>query len=123
MFPKAKQAAEKALSLNDKLAEAHLAMAFALDSYDGDSRGAEQEFLRAIHLDPKLPAAHHWYAWFLVQQGRPEEAAKQIAERKSFGPIKSLGPIRSSSSTTPAKSPTSAATIRWPSRSTNMPWN
>jgi serine/threonine protein kinase/lipoprotein NlpI len=92
VFPKAKQAAEKALSLNDKLAEAHLAMAFALDSYDGDSRGAEQEFLRAIELDPKLPAAHHWYAWFLVQQGRPEEAAKQIAEAQKLRPDQKLGP-------------------------------
>ncbi len=92
VFPKAKEAAKKALALNDRLAEAHLAMAFALDSYDGDSRGAEREFLLAIKLDPKLPAAHHWYAWFLVQQGRAKEAAKQIAEAQKLRPDQKLGP-------------------------------
>jgi serine/threonine protein kinase/Tfp pilus assembly protein PilF len=84
VFPKAKDAAQKALSLNNRLAEAHLALAFALDTYDGDSRRAEQEFQRAIQLDPKLPAARHWYAWFLAQQGRSKDAAKQIDEAQKL---------------------------------------
>ena len=75
VFPKAKEAAERARARNDRLAEAHLALAFALDTYEGDSRRAEKEYLCALQLDPKLPAAHHWYAWFLVQQGRPGEAS------------------------------------------------
>ncbi len=86
VFPKAKEAAEQALARNPKLAEAHLALAFALDSYDGDSRRAEQEYLEALRLGPKLPAAHHWYAWFLVQHGRPDEAARQIDEAQKLGP-------------------------------------
>ena len=86
VFPKAREAAEKVLSLDDKLPEGHLALAFVLDAYDGDSRGAEREFLRAIELNAKLPAAHHWYAWFLVQQGRPNEAAAQIDEAQKLGP-------------------------------------
>jgi tetratricopeptide (TPR) repeat protein len=86
VFPKAKAAAQKALSLNDKLADAHLALAFALDAYDGDTARAEREFRRAIQLNPKLPAAYHWYAWFLVQQGRLKEAAKRIAEAQKLAP-------------------------------------
>ena len=86
VFPKAKEAAQKALAQNDKLAEAHLALAFVLDTYDGDSRAAEKEFLLALKLKPKLADAHHWYAWFLVQQGRPKEAAKHIEQAQKLGP-------------------------------------
>ena len=86
VFPKAKEAAQQALALNPELAEAHLALAFALDSYDGDSRRAEMEYLEALRLSPKLPAAHHWYAWFLVQHGRPDEAARQIDVAQKLGP-------------------------------------
>ena len=85
VFPKAKAAAQKALSLNDKLPEAHLALAFVLDAYDGDSRRAEQEFRRAIQLKPKLAAAHHWYAWFLIQHGQPEKAAEEIDKAQKLG--------------------------------------
>jgi Tfp pilus assembly protein PilF len=87
VFPKAKEAAQKALSLDDNLAEAHLALAFVLDAYDGDSRAAEKEYLRALKLKPKLAAAHHWYAWFLVQQGRTKEAAKEIEQAQKLGPV------------------------------------
>ena len=37
-------------------------------------------------MNPKLPAAHHWYAWFLVQQGRPDAAAEQIEQARKLGP-------------------------------------
>ncbi len=86
VYPKAKEAAQAALARNPRLAEAHLAFAFVLDSYDGDSRRAEKEYLEALRLSPKLPAAHHWYAWFLVQQGRADEAARQIDEAQKLGP-------------------------------------
>jgi tetratricopeptide (TPR) repeat protein len=86
VFPKAKQAARKALAIDERRAEAHLAMAFALEAYDCDWKGAEAEYLRALKLAPDLPAAHHWYAWFLVQQGQPDKATVHIEEAQRLDP-------------------------------------
>jgi Tfp pilus assembly protein PilF len=86
VFPKAKDAAQDALEQDDKLAEAHLALAFVLDTYEGDSRAAEKEYRRALELKPKLADAHHWYAWFLAQQKRPQDAVKRIEQAQKLAP-------------------------------------
>jgi TolB-like protein len=59
-LPKAKAAAEKALALDDSLAEAHASRGLVYYSY---FKGAESvtEFERAIELNPNYAAAHHWY--------------------------------------------------------------
>ena len=85
-FPKAKAAAQAALKCNDRSAEAHLALAFALIEYDCDWRQAEREHKRALQLDPKLAAAHHWYAWYLVLQGRFEEAEAEMKTAQRLAP-------------------------------------
>src|SRR5262249_6088987 len=56
---KAQQAVEKALELDDSLAEAHTSKAAAL-SWILDWKGAEREFQRAIRLNPNYPTAHQW---------------------------------------------------------------
>jgi TolB-like protein/Tfp pilus assembly protein PilF len=61
-FPKAKAAALKALQLDDKLAEAHTALAGVL-SADRDTAGSISEFQRAIALNPNYATAHHWYGY------------------------------------------------------------
>ena len=81
-FPKAKAAATKALALDDNLAEAHTSLAFVLDLYDWDWESAEQEYKRAIALNPSYATAHHWYAWHLIVMGRDSEA---VAELKKGG--------------------------------------
>ncbi len=86
VFPKAKEAARRALALDDHLAEAHLALAVALETYDCDWKQAEVEYRRALELKPQLAAAHHWYAWSLVQQGRLEEATHHIEQAQQLGP-------------------------------------
>ena len=78
-MPKAKEAALKALSLDDNLAEAHAALCQPLMSYDFDFAGAERECKRAIELNPNYPTAHHYFAILLSWVGRHEES---IAERK-----------------------------------------
>ncbi len=85
-FPKAKAAARLAIEQEPKLAEAHLAEAFALHAYDCDFKGAEAEFLAAIKLNSRLPAAHHWYAWFLAERGRADEAADEIKRARKLAP-------------------------------------
>ena len=70
-FPKAKEAAVKALEIDDKLAEAHASLADALAQYDWDWLSAEKEFRRAIELKPTYATAHHWYAFvYLTAMGR-----------------------------------------------------
>ena len=69
-FSKAKEAAAKALALDDNLAEAHASLAFALDLYGWDWETAETEYKRAIELDPGYATAHQWYSWHLLMMGR-----------------------------------------------------
>jgi TolB-like protein/Flp pilus assembly protein TadD len=60
-FPSAKTAAQKALELDDTLAEAHTSLGQILLSYDLDLAGSTKEFERAIALNPNYATAHHWY--------------------------------------------------------------
>ena len=78
-MPKAKAAAERALALDNTLAEAHTSLARVLMSYEWDWAGAENEFKRAIELNPKYPVAHEWYGGYLEATGN---SAGAIAERK-----------------------------------------
>jgi len=82
VFPKARTAAQKALALDDSLAEAHTSMAYVKFSYDWDWNGAEAEFEKAIALNPNYATAHQWYGQFLRLMGREEEAI--VEEQKSL---------------------------------------
>lgn len=75
---RAREAAHKALSLDESLAEAHTSLAFVTMHYDWDFSGAEKEFLRGIALNPGYATAHHWYAYDLVALGRLDDAIAQI---------------------------------------------
>jgi TolB-like protein/Tfp pilus assembly protein PilF len=86
-FPKAKAAASKALALDDGLAEAHTSLAFTLDLYDWDWESAEQEYKRAIALNPGYATAHHWYAWHLIVLGRNQEALSESRKAESLDPL------------------------------------
>ena len=63
-FPKARAAAEKALEIDDLLAEAYNARAWVKFIFDCDWQGAEREFKRAIALNPGYSTAHQWYSLF-----------------------------------------------------------
>jgi tetratricopeptide (TPR) repeat protein len=73
-FPKARTAAERALALDDFLAEAHTSLAYVKFSYDWDWSAAEVEFQKAIALNPNYAIAHHWYGQFLRLMGREEDS-------------------------------------------------
>lgn len=87
VMPKAKEAAEKALSLDDGLAEAHAALGLIQFLYDYDFAKAELEFKRAIELNPKYGSAHHFYARLLTAVGRHEEALAQIRQALEIDPL------------------------------------
>ena len=78
-YLRAKDAALKALELDDTLAEAHSSLALIKSSYDWDWSGADKEIRRAIELNPSYTDAHRLHAEVLWQTGRLDEA---IAETK-----------------------------------------
>lgn len=86
-FPKAREAAKKALSLDDSLAEAHTSLAVIKYGYDRDWSGAESDFRKAIQFNPNYATAHHWYAFFLSLQARHEEAMKEIRIAAQLDPL------------------------------------
>ncbi len=87
LMPKAKEAALRALSLDDGLAEAHAALGLILLLYDYDFAGAERESKRAIELNPNYATAHHFYSRLLSAQGRHEEAFAEIRRALEIDPL------------------------------------
>jgi TolB-like protein/DNA-binding winged helix-turn-helix (wHTH) protein len=85
--PKARAAAQKALQLDDKLAEAHASLAVIAQDYDWDWKTSEKEFRRAIELDPNYATGHHWYAENLAMQGRFDEAFPEIERARRLDPL------------------------------------
>ena len=73
-MPKTREAALKALALDESLAEAHVSLAMIAEKHDYDWETAEKEFRRAIQLNPEYATAHQWYAEYLSWQGRFDEA-------------------------------------------------
>jgi len=85
-YPRAMAAAQRAIALDDSLAEAHTSLAFADFYWSWDASGAEHEFQRAIALDPNSVVAHHWYATFLMVLGRSQEALAEIEKARKLDP-------------------------------------
>jgi TolB-like protein/DNA-binding winged helix-turn-helix (wHTH) protein/Tfp pilus assembly protein PilF len=87
LMPKARNAAVKALELDENLAEAHTSLALIAEDYDYDWQTAEKEFRRAIQLDPGYATAHQWYAESLSRQGRFEEALAESERARQLDPL------------------------------------
>jgi TolB-like protein/Tfp pilus assembly protein PilF len=83
---KAREAAVRALELDDALAEAHTSMAFVKHKLERDWAGAEQGFRRAIELNPEYVWAHHWYSLFLAAMGRHQESFAEIKRALDIDP-------------------------------------
>jgi serine/threonine-protein kinase len=85
--PKVKEAALKALELDDTLAEAHYSLAGIRYYFEWDWNGAEKEFQRAIELNPNYANIRLVYSSFLDMMGRPEEAKAEIERALELDPI------------------------------------
>jgi len=83
----ARAAAERAVALDPELSEAHTSLANVLQNFDWDWRGAEQEYLRAIDLNPNNAVAHHWYGHLLMQTGRFAAAREELRDASELDPI------------------------------------
>jgi tetratricopeptide (TPR) repeat protein len=77
----------EALRLDDRLAEAHTALAAVSLWHEYDWAAAEREFQRAIALNPNSAAAHHWYALLLSYLGRRIEAIEHAQRAERLDPL------------------------------------
>jgi DNA-binding winged helix-turn-helix (wHTH) protein/tetratricopeptide (TPR) repeat protein len=86
----AKKAIAMALQLDDQLGEAHASLGFFRFLYDWDFAGAEESFVKAVALSPNYAEAHHWYAIYLANIGRHEEAFREAEMAVDLDPLSLL---------------------------------
>jgi tetratricopeptide (TPR) repeat protein len=86
-FPLAKEAAARAIELDAFLSEAHTSLAYVKLYYDWDWAGAEQEYTRAIKLNPNYATPHHGFAYLLISSGRTDAAFAEIEKAEAIDPL------------------------------------
>ena len=84
---KAREAADKALQIDDSVGEAHYLLGWVAYYYDWNWPDAEKEFRRAIELNPSFGEAHYGYALYLNSAGRHGEAIAEIQRAQEVDPI------------------------------------
>lgn len=82
----AKEAAQKAVELDETLAEAHAALAFAVLSCDLDWGKAESHYRRAVELNPNSATVHNWYSFLLLQEARFDESLVEVKRALALDP-------------------------------------
>ena len=82
-----REAAQKALEIDETLAEGHIALGNVKRGIDWDWEGAEREYKRAIELNPNSADARLWYSQLLGLTGRNEEALAQIRRARELDPL------------------------------------
>jgi len=85
-YPRAREAAQRALALDNRQATAHAVVGFVRMHADWDWAGAEGELRRALELEPGKPTPHLWYAILLEATGRSEEAVKEARRAVDLAP-------------------------------------
>jgi eukaryotic-like serine/threonine-protein kinase len=86
-YSKANDAALKALELDDTLSEVHVSLGFIKSDYTWDWSGAENEFQRAMALNPNYATAHQWYGYALWRTGRFEESIAEHRRALELDPL------------------------------------
>ncbi len=89
-FPLARAAAQKALAIDDTIADAHGVLGWVAFWYDWDWPNAEKEFQRAIELNPNIPEPHLGYGTLLSNLGRNTEALREGARARTLDPLSPL---------------------------------
>ena len=89
-FPEAKLAVLKALEIDQELGEAHATLGYINCFYDWNWPAAENEYRRAIALEPGYATAHAWYSLFLAMMGRFDEAFSEIGIALELDPLSLL---------------------------------
>ncbi len=84
---RAKVAAQKALEIDNTLAEAHASLALGILHWDADTLAAQREFRRAIELNSRYTTIAHWYAACLSAMGRMDDALAEIKRVLQLDPL------------------------------------
>ena len=87
VVPKARAAAEQALRLDNGLSEAHADLAAAMLFHDWDFSRSEQEFQRALELNPNYATARQWYGLELMFQRKFDPALEQFSQAQLLDPL------------------------------------
>lgn len=88
-FHIAKAAARQAVRLEPELGEGHASLAH-VRLHDWDWVGLEEDFQRALELNPSNVIAHYWFAEYLMAMGRAEEAVARVTQAQRMDPVSSL---------------------------------
>lgn len=83
---RAREAAQRALKIDDRLADAHASRATITKLYDWNWPRAEREYRRSLELDPNNAIARRGYGALLAALGRPEEALLQVRKAQELDP-------------------------------------
>jgi TolB-like protein/Tfp pilus assembly protein PilF len=87
-MPKARVAALKALAMDDRLADAYTSLAMISQQYEWNWQEAENDYKRAIELNPNYSVAHHWYGdGYLAGVGRTDEAIAELRQAQELDPL------------------------------------
>ncbi|MGH9847671.1 MAG: tetratricopeptide repeat protein [Blastocatellia bacterium] len=86
-IPLARQAAKKALELDDRVAGAHASLAVGRWRFDWDWNEAERGFKRAIELDPNYAPAHQWYGQLLTYQKHFDRGLAELRRAQQLDPL------------------------------------
>ncbi len=86
-FPKAQEAAQRALALDPNNASAEGTLGYVALYYEWNLADAEARFLRSIALDPSYSKSHQWYGNLLTAAGRFEEAEREMRRAQQLEPL------------------------------------
>jgi eukaryotic-like serine/threonine-protein kinase len=87
VMPKAKEAARKAIDLDETLPAGHVELATVYFWFDFDWPAAEREFQRALQLNPNYAPAHEFRSWYLESLGRTEEGLTEGRRAVELDPL------------------------------------
>ncbi|HEY1304879.1 MAG TPA: protein kinase [Vicinamibacterales bacterium] len=86
-FPRAKAAAERALEIDDTLADPHTALGTLALLYERDWKRSEREHQRALDLNQDYPTGHSWYSWCLAAMGHVDAAVAEQKKALALDPL------------------------------------
>jgi len=87
LYPKARAAVNKALEIDNRLAEVHTSLASILMLREWDWVNSSKEFKLALELNPNYATAHHWYSQWFLDMGRLEESLQMISRAAELDPV------------------------------------
>lgn len=86
-YSKASAAVKKAFEIEPDLAETHASQGLISTFYEWDWKGAENEFMKAIHSNPDYAPAHVWYGMFMTISGRFDKSLAEMKKAQELDPL------------------------------------